>query len=323
MTILIAALVVLAWRRYRTDRRLLPDLPRGARPDPLPGRARRPHGREGPEGGAGRGSPRRRDAADRPAPLHRPPQRDPRRGGAGGRRSRRAPSGRGPFERSRSARRSPRSATIVAGGYMSASELHGTPEEHAAVDPHTACGTDFPGCAGGGPCPSGAAARSTSTSPTARSCTSRSRSCSRCSRRCMRQRRRLDPSSSAHARRRSAAIVGVLACPGAARRAQRLARRARLAGGGAPHGRARCSGSRSCTSRCSCSARRSRRAGEHAETAAVAGGPGRGQAPDGSRSTSAAPRGRPRPPRRGSTARGSASATTSRSPSRASSRCCW
>jgi heme A synthase len=46
-------------------------------------------------------------------------------------------------------------ATIVAGGYMSASELHGTPEEHAAVDPHTACGTDFPGCAGSGPLPFG------------------------------------------------------------------------------------------------------------------------------------------------------------------------
>src|SRR5919198_4124686 len=40
-------------------------------------------------------------------------------------------------------------ATIVAGGYMSASELHGTPEEHAAVDPHTACGTSFPTCGDG------------------------------------------------------------------------------------------------------------------------------------------------------------------------------
>ncbi len=46
-------------------------------------------------------------------------------------------------------------ATIVAGGYMSASELHGTPAEHTAVDPHTACGTDFPGCAGGGLMPFG------------------------------------------------------------------------------------------------------------------------------------------------------------------------
>lgn len=45
--------------------------------------------------------------------------------------------------------------TIVAGGYMSASELHGTPSEHTAVDPHIACGTDFPGCAGGGPLPFG------------------------------------------------------------------------------------------------------------------------------------------------------------------------
>jgi heme A synthase len=39
-------------------------------------------------------------------------------------------------------------ATIVAGGYMSASALHGTPEKHAAADPHTACGTDFPSCGG-------------------------------------------------------------------------------------------------------------------------------------------------------------------------------
>ncbi len=37
-------------------------------------------------------------------------------------------------------------ATIVAGGYMSASELHGTPER--GPDVHTACGTDFPRCAG-------------------------------------------------------------------------------------------------------------------------------------------------------------------------------
>ena len=37
-------------------------------------------------------------------------------------------------------------ATIVAGGYMSASELHGTPER--GPDVHTACGTDFPKCAG-------------------------------------------------------------------------------------------------------------------------------------------------------------------------------
>jgi cytochrome c oxidase assembly protein subunit 15 len=40
-------------------------------------------------------------------------------------------------------------ATIVAGGYMSASELHGTPSEHTAVDPHTACGTSFPTCGDG------------------------------------------------------------------------------------------------------------------------------------------------------------------------------
>jgi heme A synthase len=39
-------------------------------------------------------------------------------------------------------------ATIVAGGYMSASQLHGTPQERASADPHTACGTDFPTCGG-------------------------------------------------------------------------------------------------------------------------------------------------------------------------------
>lgn len=37
-------------------------------------------------------------------------------------------------------------ATIVAGGYMSASELHGTGKQEVSV--HTACGTDFPGCNG-------------------------------------------------------------------------------------------------------------------------------------------------------------------------------
>jgi cytochrome c oxidase assembly protein subunit 15 len=39
-------------------------------------------------------------------------------------------------------------ATIVTGGYMSASELHGTGNEATAADPHTACGTDFPSCGG-------------------------------------------------------------------------------------------------------------------------------------------------------------------------------
>jgi len=37
-------------------------------------------------------------------------------------------------------------ATIVAGGYMSASELKGTSEQSPGV--HTACGTDFPACGG-------------------------------------------------------------------------------------------------------------------------------------------------------------------------------
>jgi heme A synthase len=40
-------------------------------------------------------------------------------------------------------------ATIVAGGYMSANELRGTPDEHTAIDPHTACGTQFPTCGNG------------------------------------------------------------------------------------------------------------------------------------------------------------------------------
>jgi heme A synthase len=39
-------------------------------------------------------------------------------------------------------------ATIVAGGYMSASELHGTGEEHKSVDAHMACGDQFPSCGG-------------------------------------------------------------------------------------------------------------------------------------------------------------------------------
>jgi cytochrome c oxidase assembly protein subunit 15 len=38
--------------------------------------------------------------------------------------------------------------TIVAGGYMSASELHGTPDKARGPDVHTACGTDFPTCGG-------------------------------------------------------------------------------------------------------------------------------------------------------------------------------
>jgi heme A synthase len=38
--------------------------------------------------------------------------------------------------------------TIAAGGYMSASELHGTGEEHRSVDAHMACGDEFPSCGG-------------------------------------------------------------------------------------------------------------------------------------------------------------------------------
>ena len=39
-------------------------------------------------------------------------------------------------------------ATIAAGGYMSASELHGTGQEHRSVDAHMACGDEFPSCGG-------------------------------------------------------------------------------------------------------------------------------------------------------------------------------
>ena len=103
-------------------------------------------------------------------------------------------------------------ATIVAGGYMSASELHGTPEEHAAVDPHTACGTDFPGCAGGGALPFGRS-RALDIHLTHRAfmyvtvalvlalfAT------------VLRQRRRLDPESGRMLTLASAATIGVLAC---------------------------------------------------------------------------------------------------------------
>ena len=38
--------------------------------------------------------------------------------------------------------------TIAAGGYMSATELHGTGQEHRSVDAHMACGDEFPSCGG-------------------------------------------------------------------------------------------------------------------------------------------------------------------------------
>ncbi len=38
--------------------------------------------------------------------------------------------------------------TIAAGGYMSASELHGTGQESRSVDAHMACGNEFPSCGG-------------------------------------------------------------------------------------------------------------------------------------------------------------------------------
>jgi len=103
-------------------------------------------------------------------------------------------------------------ATIVAGGYMSASELHGTPSEHMAADPHTACGTSFPTCGDGQLMPFG-----------------RSRAVDiHLIRRAfmyvavalvlmlfavvMRQRRRLDQDSSRVLTLASAATLGILAC---------------------------------------------------------------------------------------------------------------
>jgi heme A synthase len=103
-------------------------------------------------------------------------------------------------------------ATIVAGGYMSASELHGTPEEHAAVDPHTACGTSFPTCGDGSFMPFGRS-RAVDIHLTHRAFmyltvvlvlalfTI-----------AVRQRRRLDPESARTLTLASAASVGVLAC---------------------------------------------------------------------------------------------------------------
>ena len=74
-------------------------------------------------------------------------------------------------ERSRSAPRWPLLATIVAGGYMSASETSGAEGRPNEPSPHTACGHGFPSCGRARSCRSAAAARSTSTSPTVRSCT--------------------------------------------------------------------------------------------------------------------------------------------------------
>lgn len=103
-------------------------------------------------------------------------------------------------------------ATIVAGGYMSASELHGTPSEHATADPHTACGTSFPTCGDGEFMPFGR---------------SRALDIHLTHRAFMyltvalvlalfvtvtRQRRRLDPSSAHSLTLASAAAIGVLAC---------------------------------------------------------------------------------------------------------------
>jgi heme A synthase len=102
--------------------------------------------------------------------------------------------------------------TIVAGGYMSASELHGTPKEHAVSDPHTACGTQFPGCGDHGLMPFGR---------------SRALDIHLTHRAFMyltvllvlalfvavvRRRRRLDPQSARALTRASALTIGVLAC---------------------------------------------------------------------------------------------------------------
>ena len=71
---------------------------------------------------------------------------------SGGRRAASARIARAPRPRRGAARPDDRGhdavlATIVAGGYMSASELHGTTGA-AGPDVHTACGTDFPSCGG-------------------------------------------------------------------------------------------------------------------------------------------------------------------------------
>ena len=79
---------------------------------------------------------------------------------------------------------------------MSANELHGTGQEHRSVDAHMACGDDFPSC-GGEFMPFGRSRRSTSTSPTARSCTCAVTVLLVLFAVVMRQRRRLDPDSAA------------------------------------------------------------------------------------------------------------------------------
>jgi heme A synthase len=103
-------------------------------------------------------------------------------------------------------------ATIVAGGYMSASELRGTPSEHTAEDPHMACGNSFPTCANSELMPFGRS-RATDIHLTHRAfmyvtvalvLTLFAA--------VMRQRRRLDRASSRTLTRASAATLGVLAC---------------------------------------------------------------------------------------------------------------
>ena len=119
VTILIAYLAWTAWRRTASSAPARARELRRASADPRAGRARRPDGRGGPEAGAGRDPPRRRDAADRArAPDGRlgGPDASPALKPARPRAIRVADCGRALVALL---------GTIVAGGYMSASQLHG------------------------------------------------------------------------------------------------------------------------------------------------------------------------------------------------------
>ena len=83
-----------AWRHRRRSDCSCGSASPTLRADPRPGDARRAHGREGPEGGAGRDASRRGDAADRARAADRAGSAAPRRRPAPGeRRSRSAPRG--------------------------------------------------------------------------------------------------------------------------------------------------------------------------------------------------------------------------------------
>ena len=202
------------------------------RPGPVPGRARRPDGREG----ARRRSWSRRTSASRCS----------RSGcaadgaGSAARERRRAPSQPG-------ATRAITVLAVVALGGGAGDDrrrrLHvrePAPRHRRSTRRSTrtwpAATTSRPAAASS--CRSAAAARSTSTSPTARSCTWPRRSCSRCSSPSCGQRRRLDADSAATSWRALGRGDGRdPGRAGAARRAERLARRARVADRRPPDGR--------------------------------------------------------------------------------------